>query len=75
MTSRCIGVGVEEAADLGVVITALQVIEPGILGGRLAILPFLSDYPWFPKRKPGVFCLAMIRLVVRVLVVEIIGDC
>ena len=39
-------VGVEEAADGGVVIAALQIIEPGILGGRLAILSFLPCL-WF----------------------------
>ena len=31
-----IGVGIDESTDFGVVITALQIIEPGILGGGLA---------------------------------------
>ena len=31
------GVGVDKSADCGVVITALQVIEPGILGADMAI--------------------------------------
>lgn len=36
------GIGVDKSADGGVVITALQVIEPGILGGTLAKMTFLS---------------------------------
>ena len=56
LTDENEGIGIDESADSGVVITALQIIEPGILGGGLAILPFLSDYPWFSKkRKPGTF--------------------
>jgi hypothetical protein len=43
-------IGVEESADLGVVITALQVIEPGILDRALAKTPFLPR-PWFSKLK------------------------
>ena len=39
------GVGVDEAADSGVVITALQVIEVCFLGGELAILERLPDHP------------------------------
>ena len=31
-----VGVGVEEAADCGVVISALQIIEPGFLGFGMA---------------------------------------
>ena len=31
------GVGVDKSADLGIVITGLQVIEPGILGSIFAI--------------------------------------
>ena len=34
------GVGVDEAGDFGVVISGLQVIEPGILGGGLVMLPY-----------------------------------
>jgi hypothetical protein len=37
LSGRCKCIGVEEAADLGVVITGLQVIEPGILGADIAI--------------------------------------
>ena len=37
MAGRCERIGVEEAADLGVVITGLQVIEAGILGADIAI--------------------------------------
>ena len=55
------GVGVDKSADGGVVITALQVIEAGILGGVLANAPFLSNHPWFSeKRKPGAFCVVVI---------------
>ena len=41
LTSGDKGIGVEEAADLGIIITGLQVIEPGILDGGLAKAPFL----------------------------------
>ena len=51
------GVGVDEAADLGVVITALQIIEPGILGKGLAIQSIFALLPLvFEYRKPEAFC-------------------
>ena len=36
------GICIDESAYLGIIITALQVIEPGILGGRLAKRQFLD---------------------------------
>ena len=36
LPGACEAVGVDEAAEIGVVITALQVIEPRLLGMRLA---------------------------------------
>ena len=51
------GVGVEESTDCGVVITTLQVIEAGILGGRLAIRSIFARLPLvFESQKPGAFC-------------------
>ena len=44
------GIGVDKSADGGVVITALQIIEAGILGGELARRPLLPC-PWFSKIK------------------------
>ena len=51
MTGGGIDVGVDEAADLGIIITALQIIEPGILGMELAILTLLTQCSWFLKTK------------------------
>ena len=42
LTSGNEGVGVDEAADGGIVISGLQIIEPGILGGRLAKSSFFT---------------------------------
>ena len=41
LPGRNIAVGVDEAANLRVVITTLQIIEPGILDGGLAETPLL----------------------------------
>ena len=38
-------VGIDESTNLRIVITALQVIQPGILGEKLAMRPF---FPWPP---------------------------
>jgi hypothetical protein len=56
LTCRNEGVGVDEAADGGVVITALQIIEAGILGAEIATRSFLALSPLVFKRKPGAFC-------------------
>jgi hypothetical protein len=53
------GIGVDEAADGGIVITALQIIEAGILGGGLAKRQFCLA-PGFQNRKPGAHCVVAI---------------
>lgn len=56
MPGRNEGIGVEETADRGIVITGLQIIEPGILDRRLAIPSFFAPSPaGFQIRKPAVF--------------------
>jgi len=35
-----VGIGIEEAANLGIVISGLQIIEPGLYWGLVAIGPF-----------------------------------
>ena len=55
------GVGVDKSADCGVIITALQVIEAGILGRGLAKRSFLPCCPWFSKpENQGAFCAVVI---------------
>ena len=56
MTGGDEGIGVEEAAECGIVITALEVIETQLLDSLLAIAPFFyagiaSCYP----RRPGAY--------------------
>ena len=56
------GVGVDKSADGGVVITALQVIEAGILGADMAIGTIFVLLPLvFKNRKPGVYCTVVAR--------------
>lgn len=54
MTSGNEGIGVDEAADVGAIITGLQIIEPGILDRALAKTPFLPR-PWFSNENQGQF--------------------
>ena len=50
LSSACVGVGVDESANLGIVITGLQVIEPGLCWVIVAIGPFSGIFS--PAEKP-----------------------
>ena len=54
-----VGVGVDEAADLGIVISALEVIEPGLYWVIVAIDPFSG--PFSPTKKALLECYFRLR--------------
>ena len=50
LTGGGVGVGVDESADLGIIIPGLQVIEPGLCWVIVAIGPFSGIFS--PAEKP-----------------------
>ena len=56
------GIGVDKSAVCGIVITGLQIIEPGILGGVLAIRSIFARLPLVLKpQNQRVLCTVIAR--------------
>ena len=61
LAGRCECVGIDESTDSGVVIPGLQVVQASVLGADMAIGVILALLPLVFKRKPGAFCVIVVR--------------